>query len=273
MALASTGKLRDAEAEFLAALRLAPDSPVAHHNLGVLYMNNGRLQKADQEFIQELELAPGDPRAHHYRGLVAQRRLQTDAAIAHFKYAIALAPNLPDPYLALAVTATRKEPEEQIRRYADRFVELTGNEGMADYVLSGAYRTWGRYPEAARYGEKCVALDPKNYAYWHNLGQVYSYAKRFQDAERALGEALKLARDPSTVLIELGMNAQAARRYPGAIAYFQRALEASPKTGNIHSYLSRAYHLSGDEAASLREMQAFRAWERAMRIQHPRAGK
>jgi tetratricopeptide (TPR) repeat protein len=266
MALAAVGRPREAEAEFVAARKLAPDSPIVHHNLGIFYLNGSRLTQADAAFIRELELAPGDPNAHYYRGLVAQRRLRTEAAIAQFRYTIAMAPDFADAYLALAVQSTRKEPEAKIRQYVDRYVELTGNKGMANYVLSGAYRTWGRYADAARYGEVSVQIEPENYAYWHNLGQVYSYAKRTEDAERALGKALTLARDPSTVLIELGMNAQAARRYPDALKYFQRALAASPKSGPVHSYLSRVYRYMGDEVSSDRELRAFRQWERAARV-------
>ena len=90
-----------------------------------------------------------------------------------------------------------------MRTLADSYVRLGGNKALADYVVSGAYRTWKKYPEAARYAELTVQESPDNYGYWHNLGQIYSYSHRWDDADRALRRAQVLARDPSTVLIEL----------------------------------------------------------------------
>jgi cytochrome c-type biogenesis protein CcmH/NrfG len=58
------------------------------------------------------------------------------------------------------------------------------------------------------------------------------------------------------------MNAQKAQRYPVAAAAFQKALQISPQTGNVHLYLSRLYLLMGDKAASLEEEKLFRQWER-----------
>ncbi|HZO91100.1 MAG TPA: tetratricopeptide repeat protein [Chthonomonadaceae bacterium] len=261
MALAAAGRGPAALAEFRAAARLAPEAPGVYHNLGVYYLNAGQLDLADAAFCRQLETAPGDGRAHYFRGVILAKRLQNARAIAQFRLAIALMPNFPDPYLALAMLLTRQQPEET-RRLVDRYIQLTGNKALAYYVLSGAYKTRGQYAEAARYAEMTVQLEPNNYGYWHNLGQIYSYARRTDDAERALQKALSLAKDPTTVLIELGMNAQNAGRFPQAVDYLQKALAASPQTGNVHLYLARIYPRMGDQAAAQREEKLFRAWQR-----------
>src|SRR5262249_37304588 len=56
MALMAAGRPGEALAEFQAAVRLAPESPVAHHNLGVYYLHTGQPAKADVAFLRELEL-------------------------------------------------------------------------------------------------------------------------------------------------------------------------------------------------------------------------
>lgn len=264
MALNAAGRGPEALREFEAALHLAPESPVVHHNLGVYYLNNNDFARADGAFCRELELTPGDGRAHYYRGLIFQKRNQNERALRQFELTVALAPDFPDAYLSLALLGTRKESEEKIRGWIDQYIRLTGNEALAYYVLSGAYRTWRKYPEAARYAERTVTLEPNSYTYWHNLGQVYSYARRTDDAERALKRALSLAPRSFTSLlsIEQGMNAQNAGRFSEAVRYFQEALAASPETGNIHLYLARVYQRMGDETSAQREEAAFRQWER-----------
>lgn len=261
MALASAGRGREALEEFQAAARLAPESPGVHHNLGIYYLNTEQLQKAETEFCRELEIAPGDGRVHYYRGLIFQRQHKDKEAVAQLREAMALAPQLPDSYLTLAMQLTRSGDEAQVRSLADTYIRLHGDKALADYVLSGAYRTWKNYPEAIRYAEMTVQLASNNYGYWHNLGQVYSYAHRWDDADRALHRALELAHDPSTPLIELGMNAQDARRFEDAEKYYKSALVSSPKTGNIHLYLTHLYQKWNKEPEAHDEERLFRRWE------------
>ncbi len=265
MALMQDHKPDLAKEEFLAAVRLAPESAIAHHNIGVFYMNRGEQTKADESFQRELELAPGDGRAHYYRGATMQaRKLYTDAKI-QFDLATKLAPGLPDTYLALASMLMEKSPPEEIKGYTDNYLRYGGiNKGMAYHLLSRAYRTKQNYPEAILYAEMATKEAPKQIIFWRNLGQAYSYSRRFDDADKTLRNVAGMLRDASPVYIEIGVNAEKAGRYPVAEEAFKKALELSPKTGNIHVYLSRLYLRMGNKDASLKEEQAYREWNKEL---------
>src|SRR5207248_2432432 len=129
-------------------------------------------------------------RAHYFRGLALHARQRNLEARAQFREAIALAPGFPDSYLSLLTLATTRDPEDKLKSLADTYVRLTGNKPMADYVLSGAYRARHDYRAAARCAETAVQQQPDSYAYAHNLGQIYLYARRAPEAERALLRAL-----------------------------------------------------------------------------------
>ena len=262
MALSAAQRNAEALAEFRAAASLAPESPAVHHNLGVFYLNNGRPAEADTEFCRELEIIPGIGSVHYFRGLALQAEHKNTEAAAQFRLAIDLAPDVPEPYLALAAQRGDKQPIDQTRSLVQNYLRLGGSQNVANFVLSRACRAQQLYVEAAQYAELTVKESPNSYAYWHNLGQIYSYARRFQDADRALLRALGLAHDKSTVYIELGMNAQNAGRLADAIAAFKNALESNPGTGNVHIYLARAYQRQGDQESAKREEAAFRRWNR-----------
>ena len=273
MALAATHSVEALE-EFLAAARLAPDSPIVHHNLGVYYLNHAQPDKADAAFQRELELTPGDARVHYYRGITMQARRHYPEAAVQFQMTAQLAPNFPDTYLALATLFTEKHPPEEIKGYVETYVRLGGvNKGLAYHALSRAYRTKQNYNEAIRYAEMATKEAPNVVLFRRNLGQIYSYTRRFDDADKTLRQVAEMAHDPSPVYIEIGVNAQKAGRYPVAIEALQKALQLSPKTGNIHQYLSYTYRLAGDKAAALQEMQAFHAWERGNRLKSASPGK
>lgn len=263
MALASSNQVKEAEVELRAAIRLAPENPTVYHNLGALYLNSGAIAKAKALFDKALEVLPGDARGHYSRGLALQGMGRTEQAIRDFRLATRLAPDLAEPYLSLAVALSGTRPVAEVKELADKSVALGGNRNVADFVLSRAYRTQGRFAEAISYAEATVKELPDSYSNWHNLGQIYSYAKKFPDAERALKRASELAKDPTTVKIELGMNAQSAGRIQDAIGYFKEALTSSPGTGNIHLYLARNYQRLGDMQSARKEEVLFREWNKA----------
>lgn len=265
MALMSENKPDLAKDEFLAAVRLAPESAIVHHNLGVFYMNRGEQTKADEAFQRELELAPGDGRAHYFRGATMQASKRYKEAKVQYDLATKLAPGLPDTYLALANMLMETTPPEEIKGYIDNYLHYGGiNKGMGYHIVSRAYRTKQNFPEAARYAEMATKESPKQVIFWRNLGQIYSYARRFDDADKTLRSVAGMLKDASPVYIEIGVNAQKAGRYPEAETAFRKALEISPKTGNIHLYLSRLYIRMGNKDASLKEEQAFREWNKQL---------
>jgi Tfp pilus assembly protein PilF len=268
MALAAAGRSGEALGEFRAAASLAPESPDVHQNLGMYFLRNGKPAQADAEFCRYLEINPGSGPPHYFRGQALEAMHMDMEAVAQYRLAMELAPNFPDSYLALAVQTGEKQPPEQTRALVESYLKLGGKKSVADFVLSRAYRARHQYPEAARYAEMTVQQDPNSYANWHNLGQIYSYAKRFPDADRALKRALDLARDKSTVLIELGMNDQSAGRFKDATESFKKALETSPSSGNIHLYLARNYQRLGDAASAKSEEEAFRKWNRLFNRGH-----
>ncbi len=266
MALDRAGQYDEALREFKAAVRLAPESPVVYHNLGVHYLNLRQPALADEAFCRELEVAPGDGGAHYYRGVALQSQRRNAAAAAQFEEAIGLSPNLPDSYLSLAIVRTKELPESKIQQLLDRYIHLTGKPALAHYVMSGAYRTWHKYPEAIRYAEMSVQEEGSNYAYVHNLGQLYSYARHWDDADRTLNASLRLTPKPALPLTELGVNAEKAGRFAPAIEYFHQALAADPTNGLLHQFLYRNYQRQGDAAAAQREERAFRLWQRASTV-------
>jgi tetratricopeptide (TPR) repeat protein len=261
--LAAAGRLAEAQEEFQTAIRLAPESPIGHHNLGLFYLNSNQPEKADAAFQRELELAPGDGRAHYFRGLALQSLRRYPEAKAQFELAGKLAPALAEPYLSLATLLSENRAPEEIQGYVDIYLQRGGtNKGLTYHALSRSYRAKQNHAEAIRYAEMATKESPEMVMYWRNLGQLYSAARRFDEADKTLRKVTEMTRDPSPVFVEIAVNAQKAGRYPEAIEAYKRALEISPQTGNIRLYLSRAYQLAGDMEAARREEQEFRKWER-----------
>jgi Flp pilus assembly protein TadD len=71
------------------AVRLAPESPGIHFNLGGAYYGKGRVADAEREFQTVLQLGPDHVRAHWFRGLCLERLERTAEAVDEFEWVLA----------------------------------------------------------------------------------------------------------------------------------------------------------------------------------------
>jgi len=98
----SLGRLDEAEASYLRALRIDPDDAGAHFGLGTLYEGRGRLPEAVSEYEISARLQPDDPMTLNNlgRALLAERRARE--AIEVLTRAVAANPASPMPAVNLA---------------------------------------------------------------------------------------------------------------------------------------------------------------------------
>ena len=92
---AGRGELDSAIAHYKEAVRLAPDAPDWHVNLGLLLIRKGQFADAAAEFRGALQLRPDDPETHNNLGAMLSRLGATRDAIAHYRRALELRPAYP----------------------------------------------------------------------------------------------------------------------------------------------------------------------------------
>jgi Flp pilus assembly protein TadD len=93
--LRKQGKLAEAVACYRQALRLKPDLPEAHYNLGAALLTQGKLGEAVAAYKEAIRLKPAFPEAHCNLGNALLTQGKPAAAVAAFKEALRLKPDLP----------------------------------------------------------------------------------------------------------------------------------------------------------------------------------
>lgn len=151
---------RDPRTFYEGLVRRNPDWPLAHNNLGEVYLLSAEDARAEEEFRAALRLRPGDAAALSNLGLVAQRRGDFREAQRLYREALAVRPNHAEAWNNLG---TLYEGEGEWARAAAAYREAVRlAPTTARYLgnLADTLAAQGQREEAAVLLERAIALDP-----------------------------------------------------------------------------------------------------------------
>jgi serine/threonine-protein kinase len=283
------GEAEEAVRYLTAAVALRPDSPGAHHNLGVALKAKGQLDEAIACYRQAIEIDPKYATAHTNLGYALKAKGQLEEAITCYRTATALDPKLAiahnnlgnalkakgqleeaiacyrqaialDPKLAVhanlgAALKAKGQLEEAIACYRQA-IEINPKDASAHNNLGHALQAKGQVEEAIACYRQAIALDP-NYVFAHNnLGAILCDVKHDHDGAVTCFRKV-IALDPNDAIAHtnLGNALQAKGQREQAIACYRQAIALDPKYAQAHCNLGGALRSQGHFAESLAAYQ------------------
>jgi len=144
----------DAIAEYQAAIKLAPNEPRLHEELGTEYRNAGKMQEAEEAFRKELEIDPNN-------------------VVAQYK---------------LGVLLTEKGDAAQGKQWIEGALRVRPGLRHADYNLGRAEMLLGNDAAAVEHFQKATQSDSDPDVLqqsWYQLGTVLRRMRRPQEAQQA----------------------------------------------------------------------------------------
>jgi len=138
---------------------------------------------------------------------------------------------------------------------ADRAVTFSPSDPAASYARAATLMSAGEPAAAASEFERAVALRPRDYLLWLELGQARDQAGELEGAIAAFKEAARLAPYYAQPRWQLGNTLLRAGRYDEAFAEMRRAAASNP--GLLPNLIDLAYGLyDGDVAAIEQAVQS-----------------
>lgn len=157
----------DAIAEYEAAIKLAPNEPRLHEELGTEYRLAGKMQEAEQAYLKEVEIDPENITAQYKLGVIA------------------IEMGNPARGKSLIEGALRVKPDLRHSEYnLGRAEMLLGNDDAAARHLERATTAAGSDPEVVEQS-------------WYQLGIAYRRLHSMEDAQKAMAMFQKLKDEES----------------------------------------------------------------------------
>jgi len=165
-----------AESELQQALKLKPNSAVAHYQYARVLADTGRFNEAHAHIKQAIEL---DPFSIQYRKSVAYILFlarQYDEAIAEYKKLIVIAPEFPQSQRELGLAYEQKGMYQDAFNQLQKTYEMRENYAkvMLRADIGHLYAVWGKRDEAQQILAELIKKSEQSYVSDYDVAVIYA---------------------------------------------------------------------------------------------------
>jgi Tfp pilus assembly protein PilF len=172
--LAKRGNTTEAIAHYREALKINPQLPGLHFELGEMLRTSGSQHQAEAEaeYKAALQANPRDEQAERRLGEFAVQRNDLQEAEQRLSKAVKLQPSDPDANVGLAKVFMAMGQPQKAEPLLDRAIQLDPTSALAHFRLGTVYRQLGRTEEAKRefeQYEKYKGMKQKLQGIYHDI--------------------------------------------------------------------------------------------------------
>jgi tetratricopeptide (TPR) repeat protein len=193
-ALLDLGRLDEAIEHYrIISMKLNPNSPQAHINLGFALKKKGLIKEAIEEYQMAVKIAPASVLARRSLVLAYEDAGLLDEAIEQYRILRDLTPDSAETHYRLGNALSKKGLiTEAISSYL-KALEINPDHVDAHYNLGTLFASSGNFDEALKHFLTAVRLRPDD-AFYHNvLGITYGQKGLFDNAVEQFNEAVRLS--------------------------------------------------------------------------------
>lgn len=228
------------------AIELRPDYADAHYNLSTVLTEQGKYLDAITHLKLTIEHQAEHAQAHTHLAQLLLQQQQTDEAIVHCEARLKIDPDHAETHHQLAVALTQQDRWEEAIFHYQKTLTLKPDHDEALHNLGALYVVQKKPELALPCYLRLLEFHPSFDAYY-NIGVIYLYQDRHEDAIQYLNEALRLEPDSFNTHVNLGAVYLKKEALLDAITHYKTALALKPNDPELLYILAA---LSGESAAS-----------------------
>lgn len=241
------------------AIKQKPDDGESTQLLGISYYLLGHVQQAIPllEKVQSWLPQP-DVTASYLLGISYMQSRQYDKARVSFARMFSVPPESAQSHVVLGQMMLREEFEDAAVPELQKALALDSHLPMAHFLLGEIYLFKSKVDLAVDEFHKELEVNPILWlAYWR-MGDAYTRVEKWDEAERALKQAIWLNQNFTGPYILLG-KVELKKGDPNlAVGFLQKALKMDPNNFSAHYLLGTAYKELGRTDDANREFELTR---------------
>ena len=231
------GRSQDSLNAYSKAVALKNDYVEAHHNLGLVLVDEGEIKGAIEHYKVAIKIYPEFANAHNDLGRAFYLLGENEKALEHHHKAIQIDPENADAHNDMGnVLSKIGRIDEAIEHYY-KAVGLRPSDASSHNNLGTALFKLGRVAEAIEHYRKALDSEPDNASSHSNLGNVLSMSGRLTEAIAHYEASLAIRPGDAGVLSNLGNAFAALKKFPEAAQKYRQALEVAPDDAGIYCNL------------------------------------
>jgi tetratricopeptide (TPR) repeat protein len=188
------GKLEDSLKDFLKAIAINPKYWKAYDNIGNVYWDMKKYDESLEYYEKAVKLNPPIGLPYYNAGSTCASFGQYDKAIEYLKKGIAVDPKNAELYSELGYALYQTQETDKAIENLKKAIKLDANYSIPYFTLGRIYenkaieldeiagetnkkedyeKAFNQYQESLKYLKKSVELEPNNYRYRFQLGNIY----------------------------------------------------------------------------------------------------
>lgn len=234
------------------SLRQAPNSYLAHLNLGDVFHQQGKLDEAITHYLEALRLDPDGHKAHNGLGVALAARGDFVKALEHYDRALEIKPGYAEALSNRGITLAALGKYSEAFDCCSAALRLRPDwpEGHAN--IGNILAAQGNFSKAVEHYSEGLRLMPYSAQLHNNLAVVLARQGRLEGARDHYLEALRLEPTSPQIHNNLGVTLAGLGDLEGAVKHYLRALELAPHYVQVENNL-------GDVLARLGKLEEAKA--------------
>ena len=223
---------KEAVKSYKNAIKINPDFPALHNNLGIAFKDLGQLEDAVDSYKKGLTFNPDYPDILNNLGVALFAAGRLHDAAKYLKKAVKVKPNYADAYLNLSGVLKHLELHSEAQKCLETLIKIDNNSVDAHNSLGNLYKDLAHLNkdiellnEAVLSFKRALKINADFAEVHNNLGNVFKAQKQFDKSIKCFESAIALKPDFAAAHNNYGaVLAEDVFQYKDAIKSFNKAI-------------------------------------------------
>ena len=210
------------------ALKISPDRPETHNNMGIALKNHGKLDEAIASYKKGIKIQPGFAQIHSNMGNALQDQDKLGEAIASYQQALKIDPEGAEVYSNLGITFQKKGDLEAAIESYNKALEKNPGLYEAYNNMGAAFQDKGDYDAAIESYDRALRINPDYASAYNNMGNALRDQGKLTEAILAYEQAIEIQPGHADAFYNKGNAFRDQGKFNKACEAYEQALKIEP---------------------------------------------